>query len=281
MKSKILYPGSIGEIVQGNYNTFDVLLSFPINLFTKVEVYECKNPKLKYNYNKMNIFMENILKKWNCQRYLNTFEINSHSNIPIGKGFASSTADLCATYHCLLKLFNKQFNEYELMHECLKIEPTDSILFKNATLFDYKNGKYKKSLGKYLKFYILVFEGDYLIDTIKFNKNILIPCSSIGDLISPLHSSILKKDISTLAAISTESIIRNQHRLNYTVLNTILKINKKVGGLGIIGAHSGNMLGIIFKDKEKLNYALKNSCSLKGFKKYSLETLSNINLKSF
>lgn len=272
MEAVTYYPGSIGEIIQGKYNGIDILMSCPINLFTKVRVFECDSVKKGLNPKSI-MLLENLLKKWDLQEYINKLDIEIKSNIPKGKGFASSTADLCGTYHSLIKLFNREFHEEELMRECTKIEPTDSIIFNKMTIFDYKNGSFKECIGDYLEFYLLVFEGQNAVNTVEFNKKVSAPLSSIDDIIDDLKDGIRQKDIKKIAQASTESIIRNQNRLKYDILWDIIGLKDITGGLGIVGAHSGDLMAVIYDDLEKAERALNKTKASKGYKRYILKSV--------
>lgn len=269
MAISFFYPGSAGEILQGKVQGRDVLVSFPVNLYTRVEIFEGRFSGSEVEeYAKSFMFFKNILKRWGVDGGNLCFKINS--KIPKGKGFASSTADLCALYHCLVRYFRRKFDITELVEEALRIEPTDSIVFNRATLFDYKNGKYYKILGDYIKFFIYVFEGQEEVDTIKFNLSVKEPLAEVDDLVPVLVRGIEDKDIRKISFVSTESIKRNQRRLYYPVLQEVESMMKKTGGLGIIGGHSGNFLGIIYDKKLDLDIKIE------GFKNYWVNTLSRI-----
>lgn len=266
MKITAYYPGSFGEIIQGKAGNRNVLVSFPINLYSRVELFECSKNKafyIPYYLKKSYMFMRSLLRKWGCERCYSNLALDVHSDIPRAKGMASSTADLCAVYRCMTQMFNRQYSEEELVDQCINIEPTDSIIFRKMTLFDYKNGLYKKTLGDYFKFNILVFQGQKTVDTVKFNSNNSKCLSSIEDLIGPLELAVQNRSLKQLLEISTESILRNQNRLYYNFLNEVIHISKYTGGLGIIGAHSGNVLGIVFDSMEKLKFVEKNICTNK------------------
>jgi len=276
MEATTLYPGSIGELIQGSYKGIDVLVSCPVNLYTKVRVFESKDSFSKKQYIKSALFLENLLKQWGYHSLVDSFDIEINSQLPRGKGFASSTADLCAAYYSLLKLFNKEFNEKELVDNCIRIEPTDSIIFKELTIFDYKMGQYSEKLGKYIEFYILVFEGKNIVNTVEFNYKQLPPHSPVEDIIEHLTDGVKRNCLQNIAEACSESIIRNQHRLKYDIMAEIIKFKDKYGGLGFLGAHSGDMIGIIFEDEEKLNNAFAKINELKGYKMYKLKSLSII-----
>lgn len=272
MEALTYYPGSIGEIIQGNYKGIDILMSCPINLFTKVRVFECNSVKKGLN-RKSIMLLENLLKKWNLQEYINKLDIEIQSNIPKGKGFASSTADLCGTYYSLIKLFNLEFHEEELIRECIKIEPTDSIIFNKMTIFDYKKGIFKDCVGDYLEFYLLVFEGQNTVNTVEFNKKVSVPLSSIDDIIDDLKDGVRQKDIKKIAEVSTESIIRNQNRLKYDILSEVIRQKDITGGLGVLGAHSGDLMAVIYDDLEKAERALNKTKVSKTYKRYILKSV--------
>lgn len=272
MEATAYYPGSVGEIIQGNMGGIDVLTSCPINLYTRVRVFESSYPHNHHKNYKAVKFMYNILKRWNCEKFIGKLNIDIHSQIPIGKGFASSTADLCAVYNALLKLFKRKFNEKELIEECLRLEPTDSIIFKEMTLFDYKRGAFKKTIGKYMEFNVLIFEGKTRVNTIEFNRKVLPEHKDIADLITVLIEAVEERNLTKLAHCSTESILRNQHRLKYNFLDNILSIMNRIDGLGVIGAHSGNCLGIILEDIEKFKY-YRNNKILENYNTYLVKAI--------
>jgi len=268
------YPGSIGEIIQGNVAGKDVLLSCPVNLFTKVRVFESHNPTSKEKYPKCKKFMANMMKSWGYGSLCNTFDVEIESEIPIGKGFASSTADIMALYLSLIELFKKDYNEQEIMKQAIMIEPTDSIIFSEMTLFDYKNGDFKESIGNYMEFYVFVFEGPRIVDTIEFNQKIESPLAFIDDLLPELRKAVKERNINKLANISYQSIVRNHHRLHYDILSSVEKIIEKTDGLGIIGAHSGDFLGIIYEDELSMQAALHYKDSIPLYKGYPLMAIN-------
>lgn len=270
------YPGSFGEVLQGKVYNKDMLLSCPINIYTTVKLFECREPSKKRKWIKADKFLYNLLRSWDYEEYYGTLDLVISSNIPWGKGMASSTADLCAVYYALLKMFNKDFSEEELIKQCINIEPTDSIIFREMTIFDYKKGIYREKMGDYLSYNILAFEGEKSVNTIKFNNKKLPELSDVTDLVFVLKEGLSEKNLEKLSYVSEESIKRNQNRLNYSWIKNIESIKKCTFGLGIIGAHSGNVLGIIYEDEEKLKAAVKFINKQNFYKVYGVKTLEKI-----
>ncbi|KOA19758.1 L-threonine kinase [Clostridium homopropionicum DSM 5847] len=270
------YPGSFGEVLQGKVNNKDMLLSCPINIYTTVRLFECREPNKKSKCIKTDKFLYNLLRSWNYEEYYESLDLEIYSNIPSGKGMASSTADLCATYYALLKMFKKNFSEEELIKLCISIEPTDSIIFREMTLFDYKKGTYREKIGNYISYNILAFEGEKSINTIEFNNKKLPELSDATDLFTVLKEGLSEKNLEKLSYVSEESIKRNQNRLSYSWIKNIENIKKCTSGLGITGAHSGNALGIIYEDEEKLKAAVKFINKQSFYKVYAVKTLEKI-----
>ncbi|MDW8801832.1 kinase [Clostridium sp. A1-XYC3] len=278
MEFIVNYPGSFGEVLQGRINDKDLLLSCPVNIYTKVRLFECNEADKKFNNKKSADFLHNILKLWGYEEYYKNIDIEINSDIPYGKGLASSTADLCGVYYALLKMFRREFNEQELVEQCIKIEPTDSIIFKEMTLFDYKKGLFKQAIGKYMTYNILAFEGNNIVDTVEFNNKNLPPLSDVEDLFTTLKEAAAESNLKKLAFAATESILRNQKRLKYDFLEEVMSIKDKTSGMGIIGAHSGSVLGIIYEDLESLKFAEKLARGLDLCKIYPVKTLENIDI---
>lgn len=274
MESRAKHPGSFGEILQGNLGEKSLLVSPPINLYSNVRIFESYKEKDPNTNIKVNRFMKNLLLNWGYEEFIKNIYIEVKSEIPRGKGLASSTADICAVYKALINMFKKPYSEEELILNSVKIEPTDSIIFNKFTLFDYKKGKFKEELGDYIKFHILVFQGNKIINTIEFNKKDLPPMKSIEDLIPKLRQSILKSDLEGIGEISTESIKRNFVRLNYDYFNLVSKHKNETNGLGIIGCHSGDALGIIYDNKQDLIKSFNLCKRYKNLNTYTLETLT-------
>jgi L-threonine kinase len=280
MEKVTYYPGSVGEIIQGKAKNMDLLLSCPVNLFTCVRIYETKNIVNKFKYPKANRIFSKLLERWDYKSFVNQLDFEITSDIPIGKGFASSTADLCAVYYGLIKLLDRKKDAEELIEECIKIEPTDSIVFDKLTLFDYKYGKYHEVLGNYMEYYLLVYEGNKCVDTLAFNALEHPPLYSIDEPLELVREAVENNDLSKLGEASTMSILNNQHRLYYDSIDEVIRIKEITGGLGILGGHSGDVLSIIYEDYEKLNYAhRKYKNSLEGYRCYTLKSLRSVEVE--
>lgn len=273
METYAVHPGSCGELIQGNIQGMDMLLSFPVDLFTTVRLYECKNPKNRHRFSKSSALLSNLLERWGYGWLDGQLDLEIRSDIPQGKGFASSTADLCGVYISLLKLLGREYDTREAAEEFIRIEPTDSIIFREMTLFDYKEGKRSSSIGQYRKFSILAFEGSRIVDTQEFNRRKLPSLGCLDDVMPQVMLAAQSGNIRELAGTASMSIERNMGRVNYEVYGAVEELRRKTGGLGIVGGHSGDLLGIMYDDRDRFLYAARYKDTIPGYKAHMIETL--------
>ncbi|MCE5328789.1 hypothetical protein LLG07_00385 [bacterium] len=73
--------------------------------------------------------------------------IEIKSEIPAGKGMASSTADISGVIFTTALALNETINEALVAEIALSIEPTDGIMFKDICLFDHKKGLLFERIG--------------------------------------------------------------------------------------------------------------------------------------
>ena len=148
--------GSCGELVQGMYGSSLVHISCPVDVFSYVTVR--LNNSLEVNCAK---------DKWKArQAYMKTVEamglkkvgadIEIRSDIPVGKGMASSTADISATVMAAARLFHADLSKEQIADIALSIEPTDAIMFEGIYLFDHKSGSVRQFLGNKMDICFLI-----------------------------------------------------------------------------------------------------------------------------
>lgn len=167
---RIRTPGSCGELIQGFYGGNEMLISYPVNIFSDVEI--------KYGSMKDSIInikgmmaVKNFFKFFNIpDKEIENLKITVGNGIPIGKGMASSTADIAGIIFGLSKYFDFDISSELLSKFCIDIEPTDSIIFEKISLFDHINGILVEDYDWKLDFKVLCLEPDQKIDTVDFRK---------------------------------------------------------------------------------------------------------------
>lgn len=266
-------PASCGELFQGYIDGKNLLISYPIDLFSIVTIKEGKSNEMLYP-KAYNAIKKSLKYFGYDQNEYKNIALDIDSNIPIGKGMASSTADLAATILATSRYLNREIDNQQISDIAIEIEPTDSTIFEKLTLYDYLKGRYKKLYENKLDLKVLCIEGKGTIDTVKFNKLNLYYEKIKYELeyrksLSLVEKGLQENDMHKLAKGSTLSAFINQKYLFKEDLENIYNLAIKCNAYGINTSHSGTVTGILYDekyfDKEKFLYEIKN---IINFNKY-------------
>ncbi|WP_129596157.1 propanediol utilization protein [Anaerophilus nitritogenes] len=253
MKIKAICPASCGELLQGYIKDGEKLISYPIDIYSVVTLEECKNPIRDNNKKKAIEAMYKTLNFFGQSFQIgDNISLDIHSDIPIEKGMASSTADLAATILATATYLGKQITDEDLAKICTQIEPTDSTIFKKLTLFDHLKGIKVKSFDWNPNLDIWVLESRDQVNTQTFRKNNYEALriqnkENIEKAYEVFEKSYLKKDFHLLGKSANISSMTNQNILYKNRLEEIIDIALNMNCYGVNVAHSGTVLGILFQ----------------------------------
>ena len=114
MKHYGICPASCGELVQGVMDRDEYLCSYAVDLYSTAEVEERLN-NINIGPSKSRRAIEEVFKKFNIPvEESRNISLKIKSKIPIGKGMASSTADIGATIGATLGLIKKELSSEEI-----------------------------------------------------------------------------------------------------------------------------------------------------------------------
>ncbi|MCL4417247.1 MAG: hypothetical protein M1475_00510 [Actinobacteria bacterium] len=258
-KYTVKVPGSCGELLQGITNGINFHVTCPVKLFSEISVNIIKNSEIicEKNYQKAIMAMKKTLQYFGADNYGG--EIKIKSEIPAGKGMASSTADISGIIISTALSLNKTITEEETAKIALSIEPSDGIMFRGICLFDHKLGKIHEYLGNIPENRILILDLGGTVDTLEFNNRDFLQElkeneDEINKALKILKDGISNKDLQKVCEASTASAILNQKILYKKNLLKIIDFSLINGALGINIAHSGTVIGIIFcRDFNKIS----------------------------
>ena len=233
MDFKIKIPGSCGEFVQGFFRGEPILITCPIKKFSTVEISD-KFFEISGLGEKSLQMLEKVLKKFSAER---NFGIKLTSELPQGKGMASSSADLAAVATAVSKFFGKDLSAKEISTLAAEIEPTDGIFFEGIAAMNPLTGKFIKKIFLPCKLKTAVFDYGGKIDTVTFKKR--------GDFEISRLEEILNFDLVEKSAFA------NQKILFKPFLKEISDFAKSLGAVGVNVAHSGTVAGIFFREEDK------------------------------
>lgn len=268
MKSYGICPASCGEFVQGIIDDEEYLCSYAIDMYSKVYIEE-KLVDINLGRYKSRLAIEKVFEKFNLpKKYTKNISLNINSKIPVGKGMASSTADIGATIKATLSLIDKDLSSEEISKLAAEIEPTDSIFIDKNSIFNPLNGTVIKYLGNLTNAKVVILEPNKVLDTMKirlrqdYNRLKVENKEVIKKSFALLEEGLKKNNLSLVGEACTLSSLANENIEKKEYLNEIIKISKKYGAYGVNIAHSGTVVGILidkFMNDKKMIDALCES----------------------
>lgn len=255
MKFYGVCPASCGEFVQGVLDNEEYLSSYAINLFSVATLEEGKEV-IHTGPKKSRRAMELVFEKFNIPvDESKKISLNINSQIPIGKGMASSTADIGATINATLSMLGKTLTGEEISKLAVKIEATDSLLLNRHSIFNPLTADIKKYMGGISNAKVVILEPDDILDTksIRMTPNYRMYKMQNKEIIkksfSLLDEGLDKNDLSLVGKACTYSSLANENIHKKPFLKEIIEISDNFGCYGVNIAHSGTVIGILM-DKE-------------------------------
>ena len=170
---RVALPGTCGELVQGTWEGIPCLVSCPIDRYSVAEVHPVNHPgrpewQLQPERPKIRAALQHGLTFLGCSASGGTMRVCS--TLPQGRGYGSSTADIGATLHALGVALGRPFSPMEVATLALQVEPTDSSLFPNLTLWDHRHGQWYETLGAPPALTIIVLDPGGEVNTVAYNQ---------------------------------------------------------------------------------------------------------------
>lgn len=282
MKSYGICPASCGEFVQGILDNEEYLSSYAIDMFSIASLEE-KKEDINLGSKKSRKAIEKVFEKFNIPiEESKNISLDLKSNIPIGKGMASSTADIGATIKATLSILNKKLNDEEISLIASEIEPTDSIILYKNSIFNPINGSVKKYLSSFDNGRVIILEPKEILETkiIRSNPNYLNikleNKSIIKKSFNLLEKGLENNDLKLIGEACTLSSLANENIHKKPYLNEIIEISQNMNAYGVNIAHSGTVIGILIDknmDYERIINHLNNLPLSDYYKKIHLANI--------
>lgn len=248
-------PGTCGELIQGKLNGINFHVTCPVNFFSRVNVQTTNEPTTVIKPSsklKTEMAIRETLNFFDVHRCGFVAEVTS--DIPAGKGMASSTADITAACLAVADALGRKISSKAISKIALSIEPSDGIFLDGIAMFDHREGKIAKSLGNGVEMDVVVVDDGNCVDTLEFNKH---EREYSRDEQIKLERAVLlieegfrAKDPCLIGEAAVVSSLTNQKLLFKPRLEEFIEVSEKLGCYGINIAHSGNVYGFLCrKDK--------------------------------
>ncbi|SDL78015.1 hypothetical protein [Halarsenatibacter silvermanii] len=178
------------------------------------------------------------------------FSILHICRIPLSRGMGSSTADLALLSAGLAALSGRRLYPGELARRLTAVEPTDSVIFPEITIFEQNRAtgwQRLENLADDLRVLALGLPGS--IDTVAGRRGRKTP-PEIDRAFWLLHRALKEKKAELLGRAALVSAESWQDRLDYPGLEDLIELALSRGSLGVNIAHSGRFAGVIFRPGE-------------------------------
>lgn len=245
--------GTFGELVQGILDGRPFLITLPITGLRSEAVF-IPDPAMS----EMKVADSKVKALKAGQLLLEQFglKVGGHlkirSNIPIGKGMASSSADIVAALKAIANSCSLPLTNDIISAAAAQIEPTDGVMYEEVVAYDHIHGKLIESLGVLPPFILVGIDIGGTVDTITWNQ--VEKAYDLHDQNEFLEAYGLVKQgfrenhFSFICKAATMSARVNQTRLAKPFFHEFEKLAHACQG-GVVVAHSGTVAGILINQQ--------------------------------
>ena len=179
------------------------------------------------------------------------------SRLPRGKGMASSTADVAAAIAATGAALGRELSPAQVAEIALGVEPSDGVMFPNVSIFDHRKGRIAVTLGTPPPMRVVVLDFGGSVDTLEFNRTdrdgaLKRLGPRMAEAVSLIKDGIVRGDPLRIGHGATVSAVANQEVLFNPHLETVLELSRRVGAVGVNVAHSGTVIGMLFRNDSAL-----------------------------
>jgi len=246
----VALPATCGELVQGTLDGVPCLVSCPIGRYSVAEVQSLQESGWTVPSDAPKAVTALCAGLAHASRPEQGGQLRLFSDLPRGRGYGSSTADVGATLYALGEALGQSFAPAEAAQLAVSVEPSDSTLFPGLTLFDHREGTFHEALGPAPPLVVVVLDPGGEVDTLAFNR---LDRSDALRRLAPRHrqafdllrEGLKRSDIQAVGAAATMSAQAHQDILFNPLLEPVLALAPEVGAVGVCRAHSGTLLGIL------------------------------------
>ena len=247
-------PASCGELIQGWILGSEKLVSCPVDWYSTVEV-DYGSPRADERP-LSRAMVDRLLNYWRYPADLSKeIRIDICSTIPVAKGMASSTADIAATAVATAHHLGHPLDETTLAQLCVSLEPTDSTLFRQLTLFHHNTAETQIACHSQPQLDLLVLESPATLLTTDYHRlprleKLHAHSAALQQAWEKIQQACQTDDPRCMGEAATLSAIASQHLLPKPGFNALLALVEECDLYGLNVAHSGSVVGLML-DRER------------------------------
>ncbi len=257
-------PGTCGELAQGMLDGVLCMVTCPIDMYSRATVE--LHPSQPFDELRRGIEGPGDSPKA-CKAAKATLDYLGNSDmggrlwldspLPRGKGMASSTADVAAAIVATAGATGAEVPPEVVAEIALSVEPSDGIMIPHVAVFDHREGKVSRILGKPPPMRVVILDFGGSVDTQEFNlvdRNAFLKRLQprMTEAVSLIEEGIARGDPLRIGRGATISAVANQELLFNPRLEAVQELSLRTGAVGVNVAHSGTVIGMLFPDNAPL-----------------------------
>lgn len=249
-------PGTWGELVQGSVGGEPFMVTCPVNLHSYAAADAASSADVEGLPGGPPGLWQGPAGRPRTQAALTEIpgagRVRIRSTLRPGAGMASSTADLCAAMAAASALSGRCLTPAELFAACLRLEPTDGLMFPGIALVDHLHGSRVELLGAPPPLGIVGVDPGGTVATASFNCRADLAAANrrkepaVREALAMATTAVAAGDPVGLAAAATLSARAHQGILPNPLWEPATDLGPACGALGISVAHSGTVVGFLF-----------------------------------
>ncbi|UUZ55882.1 hypothetical protein LP419_10660 [Massilia sp. H-1] len=139
-------PGTCGELMQGAIDEQDFLVNCPVNLFSYATVHEGDDGLHLHDLHRYTKIRDTIALAAHEYAFRLSHQVAIRSDIPRGKGMASSSADITAALEAVCRSADVKLTDEIFARIVTEIEPSDCVHFPGIAHVNHLTGQLIESM---------------------------------------------------------------------------------------------------------------------------------------
>lgn len=176
------------------------------------------------------------------------------TDLPEGKGFASSSADLVATARAVGRALRAEPDPARIEDLLREVEPTDGVMYDGSVAFRHREVRLHERIGHLPPMTVVGVDEGGEVDTVEYNRVpkrfTVAQQRAYARLLELARDAAARCDPAGLGRVATGSALMNQRLRPKRCLQQMIAACQEIGGLGVVAAHSGTVLGILLSDDD-------------------------------
>lgn len=249
-------PGSCGELLQGWQGGEPFLVTCPIARYTTVRA-SASLQGLAGLGEKSRRALALYLQEQGIDAL--PFGMQLQSELPQGKGMASSSADIAAVLAAASHALGRPLAPEAILRRAVQVEPTDAVFLPGIVCLNQVTGEVHRVYRALPHPWLTIFDTGGMVDTAACHARAV-----VQEKVRPWEPLLeaLAQGERRMAEAATQSARWNQEYLPKAALDSLRQQSRALGALGIVAAHSGTVLGVIWPSCMEREKRVQSSADL-------------------